>query len=116
MGSGEAGQPLTYIIPYRLTAGRVEFCLIKPVNGKYWEFPSINLPSHGRDAQLLRAVRALAGLLGTIDDGGALDHFKLSLDGALYAITAQLMQVSSSEGHWLHASAQRRRWCQPEEA
>ncbi|HEV3137809.1 MAG TPA: hypothetical protein VGZ26_07885 [Pirellulales bacterium] len=105
------------VVPCRLTASGVEFCLVSPIAGNRWEFPKINCDSqNGHSQSLIEHAASVAGLLGDVQADAPLGQFDSKRGNEARSMIGYLMRVTSVSETWTAQSTYRRRWCLAEEA
>ncbi len=106
------------VVPYRLTALGVEFCLVTPTSENRWEFPKISLDDHGTSpAGRVEQAASEAGLKGEISsDDGPLGHFSARRGNEVRSMDGYLMRVTDIDDQWSKRDSHRRLWCLAEEA
>ena len=105
------------VVPIRLTASGVQFCLVSPMADNRWEFPKTSLD--GERAALSSALTEAAaamGLRGQLRHDPPLGHFEASRGDESRTMTGYLMRVLESADVWPRQAAYRRLWCLAEEA
>lgn len=106
------------VVPYRLTATGVEFCLLTPNSENRWEFPKISLDAV-EPAPVVRVAQAAseAGLRGEVAASeGPLGHFSARRGSEVRSMDGYLMRVTEVDDEWSKRGTHRRLWCLAEEA
>jgi hypothetical protein len=107
----------TCVVPCRLTALGIEFCLVSPIAENRWEFPKISIDSqNGHTQSLLEQAAAVAGLLGDVQVDTPLGQFDSKRGNEARSMIGYLMRVTNVAESWPQQSSYRRRWCLAEEA
>jgi len=105
------------VVPCRLTASGIEFCLVSPIAENRWEFPKISSDSHnGHSQSLIEQATSVAGLLGDLVSDAPLGQFDSKRGNEARNMIGYLMRVTSVSETWSGQSSYRRRWCLAEEA
>jgi phosphohistidine phosphatase len=103
-------------VPYRLTEGGLEFCLITSSRKGRWGFPKgVVDPGETPVDTALKEALEEAGLGGRIE-GESLGGYVYSKWGESLSVSAFLMRVTEVESQWKEAEIRKRQWCRPEEA
>jgi hypothetical protein len=104
------------LVPYRVAAFGVEFCLVTPVSQNRWEFPKISLDAQSASCSAsLDQLAAGVGLNGHIHAREALGHFIARRGNEERSMTGYLMQVTEILEAWPERATQKRLWCLAEE-
>ncbi len=107
----------TCVVPCRLTASGIEFCLVSPIAENRWEFPKISIDSQKENPWLLLdQAAALAGLRGDLQGDVPLGEFVSARGNESRSMVGYLMRVTNVEETWPQQASYRRRWCLAEEA
>ncbi|MBI3837693.1 MAG: hypothetical protein HY288_07140 [Planctomycetia bacterium] len=107
----------TCVVPCRLTALGIEFCLVSPVTENRWEFPKIIIDAqNGQSESLLHQAAAVVGLRGDLLADEPLGQFDSTRGNEARSMIGYLMRVTSVDETWFQQANYRRRWCLAEEA
>ena len=104
------------VVPYRIAASGVEFCLITTRRSRQWGFPKGRIGRHKtvEDVGLLEAYEE-AGVTGRIV-GEPLGQYAYNKDGRRWSVTVMLMEVNGCIDHWKESHQRLRRWAPLHEA
>jgi len=103
-------------IPYRVSEGRLEFCLITSIRNGRWGFPKgIIDPGETAEQTALKEAHEEAGLAGRIC-GPPLGAYLYKKWGRDLRVTVYLMEIARVDARWDEARVRQRRFCDREEA
>lgn len=98
------------VIPYRITDGRLEFCLITTRRSRRWGFPKGRIRKHSSpEATGLEEAHEEAGLSGRII-GEPLGEYRYTKQRRRYHVLVLLMAVDSESPHWQEEGERARHW------
>jgi len=108
---------ISCVIPYRISRGNIEFCLVTPTHYNCWEFPQAIVESGQCEKTLaLQEAEMDAGLQGRLCAAEPLGAFSSARKLESRVVHAYLMEVLTESENWPREENRRRRWCLPEEA
>ena len=103
-------------VPFRMTAGGIEFCLITSRRSGKWGFPKGMIERGETLAEAaLKEASEEAGLQGRILSE-PLGRYKYSKWKTKLLVTAVLMEVTQTATEWDEMELRDRRWVTPQEA
>lgn len=104
-------------IPFRLDAGRLEFCLItSSSNTSFWTLPKGSIePGDSPETTALKESLEEAGIVGEVV-GESLGTFEYQKNGGDYTVEMFLLRVTEVHEHWEEAHVRRRQWVGSDEA
>lgn len=103
------------VVPYRITAYGLEFCLVTPNSENRWEFPKVRLTRNEVAAKSKDQAAGMAGLIGEISSE-SIGSYVASRKNETRSMVGFLMRVDEALEAWPKQKSHRRLWCMAEEA
>lgn len=108
--------PQACAIPYRMTGGRIEVCVVTSRRKRRWVFPKGIVEAGETEPQAaLKEAREEAGIRGRIA-GEALGQYERRKFGNVFVVTCYLMHVTHEQRTWRESAIRERAWVSVEEA
>src|SRR6187401_2866899 len=102
--------PQACAVPYRITAGQIEVCVVTSMKKRRWTFPKgIIEPGETPTQAALKEAWEEAGLRGTIS-GPTLGSYERAKWGSPLAVACYLMQVEREFKVWPESALRERTW------